>query len=1396
MHYLGIDIGSSYLKLWRQDDDGHTILARNLHHHGDPRRALLSELGADDDGEARLLFSGSLPGDDLGAWRHEGLLAEIDYFKTISTRRRLLIIGAEKIECVHYDDKGRIVSYDTNQACAAGTGSFLDEQLKRLGLSFSDLARIPVDEHAPLVASRCAVFAKTDLIHLQQAGHTPEALYIGLCQGLVITGLKSVFGGRIPEGDDFIVSGGLLANPHFRHFIGSRMPHAALFDNPSFSRAVGLSRKASLSGQDAAGFRRTLSQSAPPICGSEAGGALRLNRSAFPSQELERHLDAFGNEVWHTLAPGEDLQVCLGVDIGSTSTKAVLVDERNAIRLDLYTRTAGDPIAATRRIFQGISALIQSRGLRLTVKACSTTGSGRALVGAIIGADLVMNEISAHAAGALAIDPGVETIFEIGGQDAKFIRLSAGRVVDVNMNYVCAAGTGSFIEEQAGTLGLALSEIGQCVMGEMPLANSDRCTVFMNQEVTRQIAAGERKERIMAGVLMAVFKNYIHRVVGPRPYSRERIVFQGATARNQGLVAALEHLTGAVVAVSPFCHVMGAYGAALLARARGKGETTFKGFHLPEIRVSETHCRACENACRVTVADRGGEKITWGYMCGKEGGKRTGRRPNPAMEVVPDVLKRYRTPNPAAKARFKMPALGLNEGFAPFWQAIALGLDIDIELCYPPDAAVRQELAHIGTGEFCYPIKVAMAATQVILKEHPGAKMLLPFLIKDEKDVTIRPRSLYCPFITAMPGFYRSAVYTLPLDFSASPRIQAQALEEFMLAAGLEPVPLRRLMKIVVKARRAMADARQTFLTQGREILAKIPPDEKVIVLLGRPYNLYHRILNLGIPELIESLGCRVIPMDILPDEATNDEVTARFPDMYWYQGQRILKKALTIRKHPRFFPVLLANFSCGPDSFILSYFEELARDKPYLILELDEHGSATGYQTRIEAFLDMVAYATAAPLPGDAALGSRIRYDMAGMRGKRLWIPQIHPYIPDLWSAMLKRHGYDAHALGNESQGHCDLGRSFCRGSECLPAALTIGKFIDNVRDSPHEDVLIMPRANGPCRYGQYATLHSRVLERVGLEKAQILSPTSEDGYAFFTPEITRAAWKTACIGDMLYKLRCRSVPYHTNRALVERLFDTALTDLCRLIEEGRDWHGYIHDLVRKLRQEIDYRQRRKPLVGIVGEIFVRLNRFSNQNITQVIEAAGAEAWLSPMGEWCLYVAELLIRSVGPWAKIRVIPYRAYLHHIEAATLKRFAPLLSGLKEPPMRDILAQGSRFLPMDFEGESILTLGRAKIFADQGASLIVNCAPFGCMPGRITAYIFQNNPHIFTAPIVNLFFDGTGDNASRVRLYLESIVQDQNERQCRRPTVRHTVFPTAASRAQTDEQWTPGERRPEA
>lgn len=1369
--YLGIDIGSSYLKIWYEDDNGRLLYKQNIHHRGSPREVLLDEILNLKQKPISVCFSGNISDPNIDRWRYEGILAEIDYLRGMYPYKVLLIMGAQNIELVSIDSKGRIISYQTNPPCASGTGSFLDEQLKRLGLNLSDISKIPINEGAPLVATRCAVFAKTDLIHLQQEGYSAEAMYNGLCQGMVVSGLKSVFDGRLPDGDGILVSGGLLANPHIRHFLKKRMPKVEIADEPAFFRAISLSKKARACNNDLDGFISSI-KALKSLSFEDAGArALTLGKSSFPLHDMKRQIDSLGNEIWHNISEGESFDASLGVDIGSTSTKAVLVDGSNNIRLDVYTKTSGNPIEATRRIFNSIDSLRKKLGFAFSVRACSTTGSGRKLVGEIIGADLIINEISAHAKGALMLDPDVETIFEIGGQDSKFIRMEDGRVVDVNMNYVCAAGTGSFVEEQADILNMKLDEIGEEVIGSIPLANSDRCTVFMGQEVTRQLKAAQPKQRIMAGVLLAIFKNYINRVVGNRFYNTKKIVFQGATARNKGLVAALEQVTGAEVIVSPFCHVLGAYGAAMLAKERITKKSSFAGLTIPDVKIKELNCRGCENNCKITVVNLGGKKISWGYMCGREPDSAPkGKIPNPAFEIRKELLKEYQPREDISKRpHFKMPALPLFEEYLPFWREVGKASGLDVEVYYPKDDEIKRELNNIGTGDFCYPIKVAMACANIMINRFRDDKILIPYLIQEEKDDSIRPRSLYCPFVTSMAAFYRAETYagrvfTPVIDLSKGISWQAKVLGGLFKALGLRHISRSKIEEAIEKGILELKKYRKRIIEKGRLILDEKGRDEKVIVILGRPYNLYHKILNLGIPELIESLDYRVVSMDIIPETITNEDVVRLYPDMYWYQGQRILKKALTISKRPNMFPLVISNFSCGPDSFLLSYFEEISRDKPYLILEMDEHGSATGYQTRIEAFLDMVERYQEIRIPAVGRIKSpnipelKIRYTLKDVKDNaKIWIPQIHPYIPQLWAATLKRYGYNAYPTGEETSLECNKGRSYCRGSECLPASVTMGKFLSVAGNGSHslEDILIMPRAEGPCRYGQYATLQSKIIDRAGLKNAYIFSPTSEDGYDFLTPEMRKEVWKAICIGDALFKLRCRTVPYIPDRKKVVAVFERALKDICSLMEEGRPWYGYVRSFVDMLLNKVDYNQPRKPVVGIVGEIFVRMNNFSNQHIVDVIEVSGGEAWLAPMTEWIFYVDKLVARKNG--IRSRALSYikSHYLHKIESDIMALFSPILDDLEEPHIGEVLGQAQRFIPFEFEGEAILTIGRAKIFADQGVSLVANCAPFGCMPGRITSYIFHANPEYLNIPVVNLFFDGTGDLASQVGIYLRSI-----------------------------------------
>jgi len=716
-----------------------------------------------------------------------------------------------------------------------------------------------------------------------------------------------------------------------------------------------------------------------------------------------------------------------------------------------------------------------------------------------------------------------------------------------------------------------------------------------------------------------------------------------------------------------------------------------------------------------------------------------------------------------------MPALGLNEEFLPLFQEIAAACGARIELCRPDRPKILGELSSTGTGDFCYPIKVAMACTRVVLKEDPACHVLLPHLIQDEKDPSVHPRSLYCPFITALPGCFRNTehsrrILSPVIDLNRGASGIATAIRDSLTGSGL-PCPSRlRLTRAAAKGIERLRNYRADVHARCRRVLDDLPVGRSAVVLLGRPYNLYHKILNLGIPELIESLGYPVVTMDAVPDGAENADVTARFPDLYWNQGMRILRTALSLKDRPDLFPLVLSNFSCGPDSFILTYLEEVFRGKPYLILELDEHGSATGYQTRIEAFLDMIEQhrqdtptAQAPPRP------LRIRYGIRDIhRDARVWIPQIHPYTPQLWAAVLNRYGLDARAMGEETEQECACGRSMCRGSECLPTAVTTGRLLSLLAEAPGDtpQVLFMPRAEGPCRFGQYATLQSMILDRTGHANTLILSPTSENGYGFFSPRMELDVFRALCLGDALFKLRCRVVPYHDRPELAETLMLDGIEEICTCIRSGKDWKDALRSLIAAVSAHIRPGREPKPLVGIVGEIFVRLNSFSNQHIVRTVEAAGGEVWLAPMSEWLFYVWDIVAGKSSLFGGLKTTIKSRFLHMVERGVMELFSPILDHRHEPPVGRVIAEGEHFVPRSFEGEAILTLGRAKLFAGQGARLVVNCSPFGCMPGRITSHIFQAFRDHFQVPVVNLFFDGTGDIAGQVAMYLKSIARGES------------------------------------
>jgi predicted CoA-substrate-specific enzyme activase len=1381
---LGVDVGSQNLKAVAVDPRGRVTWSWLQPHRGDPW-PLVDQL------QARCLPLDIRVG-VTGSFNGTSQLKPLDSVLCLHAAARhlhpsaanILEVGAAHFCLVRLNRRGDIQSIQTNPLCAAGTGSFLDAQAERMGLDFHELARVGTQADPPTIATRCAVFAKSDLIHRQQEGFDIPALWSGLCRGLA-EGLLHALTHGSPLGGETLLCGGVALNPTFvvwlRSLLGGKGNGRSvnLPPHPEFAAALG----AGLLSRNGIAARRGTANSANPIT-RRRRPKLTLGKSSPPrGRPLSFEIDAIQNEVTvHRLpaANGEDPAVFTGIDIGSTSTKLALIDAAGDLLVDIYRRTQSDPILATRRVFAAALALFDRTGWRPRVAGAGTTGSGRRLIGEIIGADLIINEVSAHAAGALRIEPDAETIFEIGGQDAKYIRIQNGRIVDANMNYVCAAGTGSFIEELCAKLGYRIEALGEEILGVAPPYINSRCTVFMEQDIHALLREGVPRREAAGAIIYSVIENYLHRVVGKRPVSGRRIVFQGATARNIALTAAIEHLLDREVVVSPYPHAMGAYGVALLAQSKaGAGGSKFKGLGLASRRigVEKETCDGCRNRCELTRAVVEGEvqHQLWGMKCGRDESGRAARKlaTYEVFRLRRGQLAACRPPDKrgAREKRVVMPLALSAYSLGPFWSEFFSRLGLDFRLGPPTDAAVLQAGRQVAGSEFCLPVKAALGHIAQCLEKNPADHLFVPHLIADYR-VEGLTQTRFCPYLETLPSLVRPAaekgegggarIIAPVVDFRLPDPKNARALAESLrpLARFRE----RDIVQALEHAHRVRRRLRDEIVAAGQARRAIIRESGRpAVVVVGRPYNTLDPVLSHRLPFEIAAAGLDVLPMESLPFRS--ELLDGYLRNLFWADGQRIVSALIQIARTEGLYPVVLSNFGCGPDSFILSYAEHILGDKPLLILELDEHGSSGGYQTRLEAFLEVVK-ADGNTARGAARPPSRPPLAEApapaDIRRRRLCVPHMHPTGSRLLAAALRGEGFAAVEMPIEEDTAFAEGRRWARGSECLPAPLTLGSLLKRAGEERREGrdpntslALFMPTSDGPCRFGQYCALDRLVLNRVGCGGLPILSPSSENAYY----GIDQKVFDYILLADILFKMRCRVRPREKNRGDAEETLERLMREAEREIE-GRSLRlpVFLPQAVREF-QRIPLGAPPGLLVGVVGEIYVRCHAYANSGLVETIEDLGGEAWVAPTTEWIMYTAwveryRLRRSGMGPLQAARLALRWRYMQRKEHEAYRLAAPLLSDRAEPPLQEIADQGRRFLPPDFEGESILTLGRAILFKADGADLVVNCAPFGCMHGNITSAIFNQAAEAFAVPVVNVAYDGVGDANSVVKTFIKA------------------------------------------
>ncbi len=854
-----------------------------------------------------------------------------------------------------------ILDYERNGECAAGTGSFIDQQAVRMNYNSDEIgALVSGAEGCATIAGRCSVFAKSDMIHAQQRGYSPGAIFKGLCEAVVRNYKGTVLRGKHLE-PQVVFVGGVAANQ------GVVDAMRSIFDLkkdelivPEFFHHVGAIGCAAL--KNGASLKpksvETLTTKQTQIS------------TAF-SRKLETTNVRFENERQvsypHDVQNGK-IRAYLGLDIGSVSTNLVLIDEENRVIDEIYTRTEGKPIQVVQREMAGWLAKWDDK---IKILGVGSTGSGRELIGELVGADAVHDEITAHKTGATIIaktlfDEPVDTIFEIGGQDSKFISIDDGIVVDFTMNEACAAGTGSFLEEQAGKLGISIKDdfADLALRSEFPIRLGERCTVFMEKDVTAFVQQGRDVKDIAAGLAYAVVHNYLNRVVLGRRIG-DHIYFQGGTAYNRSVAAAFASVLGKTIVVPPHNGVIGAIGAALLAkekRQRDHYATRFRGFDLSTVQfnIRQFTCKACSNNCDIQECTIDGEKTYWGDKCSDRYRK---KRKVAQQPVIPDLFSLYDEwlhediPGPDGLGiRIGIPKAMYYYDRFPFWRTYFKHLGAQVVVSDDTTKKLAADGRGLCVAEPCFPIVVGHGHYTNLLTKDVDF-IFLPQIINSDTD-TPEKESWVCPWGQTLSLVIRNALENQKLvDQLLKPVIHFRDGIEYVKkemhgVAHALGVSRKKSDRAVEFAYAVQKQFRDKIAQTGQDVLQLLKDKkQQAILIVGRPYNIYDGGINLHVPDKLRDLyGVNVIPQDFLP--LTGIRIETHHDNMFWNYGRKILQAAKFAGQSGNLHVIYFTNFKCGPDSYIKHFVRDTI-GAPYLTLQFDDHSNDAGILTRCEAYLE-----------------------------------------------------------------------------------------------------------------------------------------------------------------------------------------------------------------------------------------------------------------------------------------------------------------------------------------------------------------------------------------------------------------------------------------------------------
>ena len=1349
----GIDIGSTTVKLVLLDENGEILFGqyrRHCAHTQQTLKELLAEAREQVGScllQVKITGSGSINlGKAMGIGFVQEVVAVASALQAVAPQTDVAIeLGGEDAKIIYF--RGGLEER-MNGVCAGGTGSFIDQMASLLQTDAAGLnAQAEHYQEIYPIAARCGVFAKTDIQPLINEGATTADLAASIFQAVVNQTISGLACGKPIRGCVAFLGGPLHFLPELKK---------------AFIRTLKLTPETTVDPENSHLFAAmgAALESGDAEAVSMDGLIDRLDKGVEMAFELKRLDPLFATREDHqafcarhskAVVRRESLsdyrgECFLGIDAGSTTTKVALIGSDGQLLFSYYANNQGNPI---RTAMDAMARLRDELPEGAHIARSCSTGYGESLLKSAFCLDEGEVETIAHCTAAAFFDPEVDCVLDIGGQDMKCVKLKNGSVDTILLNESCSSGCGSFIENFANSLGYSAEGFAkEALFAKNPIDLGTRCTVFMNSNVKQAQKEGATVQDISAGLAYSVIKNALYKVIklaDPADLGRH-IVVQGGTFYNQAVLRAFEKIAGVEATCPDISGIMGAFGAALVARERyhGQESTTLPLNDILNLTYT-TCCGGCSNRCMLTINKfPGGRRHVTGNRCEKGlGGAGTGRKgPNVTAYKLKRMFDYPPLENPTRGVIGIPRVLNMYENY-PFWATFFRELGFRVVLSPKSNRKIYELGMESIPSEFeCYPAKLSHGHVQWLINE--GVKTIFhPCVFYEHQETPGAQNHYNCPIVVSYPENLKNNVeavadgevrYIRPfLAFTsekiAADRLAALCKEEW----GIDAKEVRAAVhKAWEEQQRAKSDVR----AEGQKALQWMAENHaRGIVLAGRPYHIDPEI-NHGIPEMIASYDLAVLTEDSLPIDFT-PERPLRVNDQ-WVYHSRLYSAAEFVRNREDLELIQLNSFGCGLDAVTTDQVCEILEgsNKLYTVLKIDEVNNLGAARIRIRSLLAAMNQRQARgirPQPKPAAYHRSEFTKEMYQSGYTILAPQMSPIHFDLLEPIFKKYGYHIEVLANDNRAAIDMGLKFVNNDACFPSITVVGQIMDAVLSGKYDTdklAVMMTQTGGCCRASNYVGFIRRALDKAGLGHIPVISLNANgmetnEGFKL-SPGLLFTALRGVVYGDLFMRCLYRVRPYEKEKgsanALHQKWLEIAIDSL---VNSKSKWSykAVCSGIVEAFDALPIDETLRKPRVGVVGEILVKYMPLANNHLVDLLEAEGAEAVVPDLIDflnYCVYNGDYKHEFLGAgWTSAATAKLG-----VDAIRLIR-KPALDALEksrrfEPPMpiEQVAELAKPFLSIGNQyGEGWFLTGEMAELVLSGTPNIVCIQPFACLPNHV-------------------------------------------------------------------------------